>query len=107
MPVRGCCLLDTLSSPTDAYTIQMGTFYANGTVNQAASTLAIIDGGISFFEDVKGAMWIGWTDVDTANFLTYAGYVAKLQGQINVAGANALSTILSLVAFLLASIVAY
>lgn len=53
-------------------------------------------------------MWIGWTDVDTANSFTYAGYVAKLQGQINVAGgANALSTVLALVAFLLASILAF
>ena len=34
----------------------MGTFYANGTVNQTASTLATIEGGISLFEDANGAM---------------------------------------------------
>ena len=69
-------------------------------------------------------MWVGWTDFDTVRYRTYAGYLAKLQGQINVAvvvanvtnitnatvvtvGAYALSTVLALVAFLLASIVAY
>ena len=97
------------TSDSDTYNYQMGTFYANGTANQTASTLATVMGPVSFFQDVKGAMWVGWTDVDTNNDWTYAGYLAKFQGQINVvvAGANTLSAVLTFIAFLLASIVAY
>ena len=112
------------TSVSDQYNYQIETFYANGTVSQTASTLANIRGPVHFFPDVNWAMWVGWTDFDTVRYRTYAGYLAKLQGQINVAvvvanvtnitnatvvtvGAYALSTVLALVAFLLASIVAY
>ena len=96
------------TSTSNTYSYQMGTFYANGTANQTASTLATVMGLVSFFQDVKGAMWVGWMDVDTGNYMTYAGYLAKLQGQTNVVvGADTLSTALAVVAFLLASIVAY
>ena len=96
------------TSTSNTYSYQMGTFYANGTANQTASTLATVMGPVSFFQDVKGAMWVGWMDVDTGNYMTYAGYLAKLQGQTNVVvGADTLSIALAVVAFLLASIVAY
>ena len=55
---------------------------ANHTVNTTATTLGSIIGPVSFYADVNGAIWIGWTDVDTANSMTYAGYLAKFQGQI-------------------------
>lgn len=97
-----------LTSTSNTYSYQMGTFYANGTVNQTASTLGNIQGPLQFFQDANGAMWVGWTDIDTGNGLTYAGYLAKLQGQTNVVvGADTLSIALAVVAFLLASIVAY
>ena len=125
MLTTGYTLVGKWYTPTSGiFSYQIGTFYANGTVNQTASTLANIRGPVHFFPDVNGAMWVGWTDVDNGNYMTYAGYLAKLQGQINVAvvvanvtnitnatvvtvGAYALSTVLALVAFLLASIVAY
>lgn len=82
----GYTLIGTWTGPlvTPAAAIhsyQMGTFYVNGTVFQAASTLADVQGPVNFFHDVNGALWVGWTAVDTANSLTYAGYLAKYQEQ--------------------------
>lgn len=67
------------SGPTEYY--QHGPFYADGTVNMTA-TLGKLEGPVRFFADINGAMWVGWTDIDTANHVTYAGYLAKFQGQI-------------------------
>ena len=95
------------SSTADAEAYQIGTFFANGTANQTASTLATVRGPVSFYSDVNGTIWVGWTDVDTDNDLTYAGYLAILQGQINEAGANNLSTVLAFIALFLVSIFAF
>jgi len=97
----------TTTANTPAYTL--GTFYGNGTVNATQVTLGTLQGPVSVYEDAKGTMWIGWEDVDTANSNSaYAGYLAKLQGQLNAAsGANALTTILAFVALFLASIFAF
>lgn len=46
------------------------------------ATLGTLKGSVRFFADINGAMWVGWTDIDTANHVTYAGYLAKFQGQI-------------------------
>jgi hypothetical protein len=98
----------TATSGLNAYT--WGTFYGNGTVNMTATTLGSVQGPVSFYEDVNGTQWIGWTDYDTsANspVMTTAGYLAKLQGQLNVAsGANILSA-LSVFALFLVSIFAF
>jgi len=98
------------STSTPQYTIAYtwGTFYANGTVNATASTLGSVQGPVSFYEDVNGTNWIGWTDVETANTaetMTYAGYLGKLQGQLNVpSGASILSAISAFFALFLAAI---
>ena len=97
----------TPTTATDSVLIhKIGTFFANGTANQTGSTLASIRGPVSYYEDGNGTMWVGWTDVDTGNSATYAGYLAILQNQIN-AGANTLSTVLAFVALFLASIFAF
>jgi hypothetical protein len=92
---------------TSAVNYVYGAFYANGTANGTQVSLGTAAGAVSVYEDTNGTMWFGYQDVDSANAgLTYAGWLAKLQGQINVAGssANALTTILTFVALLLASI---
>jgi hypothetical protein len=72
----------TANTPTYVY----GTFYANGTVNMTQTTIGGFQGMVSFYEDVNGSFWLGYEDIDTANSgLTYAGYLAKLQNQINSA----------------------
>ena len=83
-----------------------GTWYANGTVNATATTIATLVSPVSFYEDVNGTNWVGWTDYDTsANALTYAGYLAKFQGQLNVpTGASILSALSAFVALFLAAI---
>lgn len=98
----------TSTAGVKAYT--WGTFYGNGTVNMTSTTLGSAAGPVSFYEDVNGTQWIGWTDYDTSSntpTMTYAGYVAKLQGQLNVAsGASILSTI-SLLALFFAALLAF
>lgn len=39
------------------------------------ATLGTLKGSVRFFADINGAMWVGWTDIDTANHVTYAGYL--------------------------------
>ena len=71
----------TTSTP-DTYSYQFGTFYDNGKVS-ATATLGYIIGPVSFYEDVNKDMWVGWTDIDTANSMTYSGYLAKIQREIS------------------------
>lgn len=75
-------------------TYTWGTFYANGTANMTSMvsatsmtsmTLGTVAGSISFFEDINGTEWVGWTDLDTTNKYTYNAYLAIFQGQLNSA----------------------
>jgi len=66
----------------------LGSFQANGTANGTQVTLASLQGPLSVYSDVNGTMWVGYTDIDTANSKTYAGWLAKLQGQINAASSS-------------------
>jgi hypothetical protein len=78
-------MTSTANTPTYVY----GTFYANGTVNMTQATIGGFQGQVSFYEDVNGSFWLGYEDIDTANTgLTYAGYLAKLQNQINSASSS-------------------
>ena len=75
----GGWLISSGTIPTVYY--QIGTFNANRTVyNQTPSALIEeFQGPINFFEDVHGTMWVGWTEMDPVNEMTYAGYLAKIQ----------------------------
>ena len=108
MLTTGYTLAGTFKASTsDVYAHLFGTFYGNGTTNSTAVNLGSIQGPVSYYEDVNGTMWIGWTDVDKDNSMTYAGYLTKLQGQLSGLGANALSTILAFVALFLVSLFAF
>jgi hypothetical protein len=96
------------TAAANAYT--WGTFYGNGTVNMTSTTLGSVYGPVSFYEDVNGTQWIGWTDYDTsANspIMTTAGYLAKFQGQLNVASGASVLSALSAFALFLVSIFAF
>ena len=78
----GYTLVGAWKTYGSAYYYQFATFYANGAYNTTNRTIGYIRGPVNFYDDVNGAMWVGWTDIDTANSMTYAGFVAKLQAQI-------------------------
>lgn len=98
------------STYTSSYSMQ--TYFLNGTVNGTATsattigTLAEYTPAPQFYEDVNGTLWIGWLDVDTANYeVTYSAYLAKLIGQVNVSsGAKVILNLSIVVVFFLASI---
>ena len=72
-------------------TYQIETFYANRTVRSPQLTFGPIEGPVSFYQDIEGSLWIGWTDFDggtsytnkTLFAKTYKGYLAKFQGETN------------------------
>jgi hypothetical protein len=102
----------TGSSSPYSYSYTLATYYANGTVNKTTATLGSTQYALpQFYEDLNGTFWIGWIDVDTANYvtgygyLTYNAYLGILQGQLNTPSysANLLSA-LSAVVLLFAAI---
>jgi hypothetical protein len=107
----GYALVGQWPTATDyAYEYTYGLFLANASANGTSGTLSSsLYGPINIFEDANGAEWVGWTDVvlgsPTPEY-TYAGYLAKLQGQVNpsTSFANALKGIMAIVAFCLAAV---
>jgi len=98
--------MDTATGGATTYTY--ATYFANGTANMTATTVgALTYGGPQFYEDVNGTQWIGWFDYDITagnGEWVYSAYLAKFQGQLNIAsGVNVISA-LSVVAVFLASI---
>lgn len=75
--------------------------------------LGSIQGPISFFEDVNGTEWVGWTDTDGTPTNSYNGYLAILQGQLNYASssssssANVLTALFAFVALCLVTVFAF
>jgi hypothetical protein len=77
----------TSTSGTLSY--NYATFYANGTVNSTQVNVGSLQGPVGVYEDVNGTMWLGYTDVDTTDSMTYNGWLAKLQNQLNGASSGA------------------
>ena len=73
------------SSPSgNIYAYQ--TYYADGTVRNAQTTLGLVDPNtpVSIFTDVNGALWLGYS-INDGTGSDYA-YVGKVLGQTNQSG---------------------
>jgi len=108
----------TPSVTTLSNTYQIAAFFANGTTNGSAATIATLEyANANYFLDKNGTVWFGYATQEkskassstpaVAQSNIYAGYVGKVVGQIFIGFGNVISTFFALLSLVLFGLIAF